>query len=130
LKSDAKASGHSLSAEIRSMLWLNFFTEPRSEDLETSKLLVAIKQLSQFLARDLGTQWHQHPYALGAFKAGLATLLAPYRPEGDERVRPGAMPGDPDDPPDVVGRTHARRIGIAVREGEEDDYDPVDFRED
>ena len=130
LKSDAIASRHSLSAEIRQQLQLNYLLETDPEDLETRSLLSAIKHLSEFLARDLGTKWHQHPYALAAFKGGLAALLGRYQPEGDERVRPGAMPGDPDDPPDVVGRTHARRIVIPDHEDEGDDCDPVDYRDD
>ena len=61
---------------------------------------------------------------MAAFKAGVADLLARYRPEGDERVRPDTQVVG--DPPDAVGRTHARRIGIAGHETE-DDYDPTNY---
>ena len=41
-------------------------------------------------------------------------LLDRYQPKGDETVRPDTqLVGDP---PDVVGRTHARLIGIAGHE--------------
>jgi hypothetical protein len=93
-------------------------------DPETGNLLHAIKHLSDFLARNLGKRWHQHPYAMAAFKAGVAVFLARYQPQGDETVRPDTQVVG--DPPDVVGRTHARLIGIAGHETE-DDYDPTNF---
>ena len=40
------------------------------------------------LYEDLGAEWHEHAYALAAFKAGLLALLAQYKPEGDASVRP------------------------------------------
>jgi hypothetical protein len=55
---------------------------------------------------------------MAAFKAGVADFLARYQPEGDERVPPDAQVIG--DPPDVVGRTHARLIGIAGREEEDE----------
>lgn len=108
LKCDAGASGRGLSAEIRERLQRTC----KEEDAETDRLVAAVKTLSEFLERDLGTKWYGHAYALAAFKAGVEALLARYLPEGDERVRPGSTDGKPDDPPDVVGRTHARRIEI------------------
>jgi hypothetical protein len=67
------------------------------------------------LARDLGTEWYEHSYALAAFKAGVVALLSRYVLEGDEKVRPD---GEGDDPPEVVGRTYARLIEIADDEGQ------------
>jgi hypothetical protein len=124
LKADAKKSGNGMSAEIRVRLRMSYLMQLSRGDPETGNLLHAIKRLSDFLARDLGKRWHQHPYAMSAFKAGVADLLARYQPEGDERVRPDAQVVG--DPPDVVGRTHARRIGIAGHETE-DDYDPTNY---
>jgi hypothetical protein len=106
LKRDARGSGRGLSAEIRERLQRSY----QGEDPETNRFVAAVKTLSDFLERDLSVQWHGHAYALAAFKAGIAELLARYLPAGDERVRPGWEEGDPVDPPDVVGRTHARRI--------------------
>ena len=118
LKADAEAEGRGLSAEIRLRLSATYLMQLSRGDTETGKLLHAIKHLSDFLARDLGKRWHQHPYAMAAFKAGVADLLARYQPEGDERVPPDAQVIG--DPPDVVGRTHARLIGIAGHEEEDE----------
>jgi hypothetical protein len=117
LKADAEVEGRGLSAEIRLRLGATYLMQLSRGDPETGNLLHTIKQLSDFLARDLGKRWHQHPYVMAAFKAGVADLLARYQPEGDERVPPDAeVIGDP---PDVVGRTHARRIGIADEDEDE-----------
>jgi hypothetical protein len=111
LKTDAEANGQGLSAEIRARLGVTYLMQGSPNDPETSNLLHAIRHLSDFLARDLGKRWHEHPYALAAFKAGVAALLARYQPDGDENVRPDTQVIG--DPPDVVGRTHARLVGIA-----------------
>jgi hypothetical protein len=131
LRSDAAASDQGISAVIRQVLQLHYLARPDPEDFETSNLLSAIKHLSEFLARDMGAKWHQHPYALAAFKAGVQAFLARYHPEGDARVRPDSQgTGEPDDPPDVVGRTHARRIGVSGHPDEDqDDWEPPDYRE-
>jgi hypothetical protein len=124
LKADAKKTGQGMSAEIRARLRVTYLMQLSRGDLETGKLLQAIKHLSDGLARPLGKRWHQHPYVMAAFKAGVADFLARYQLEGDERVPPDAeVIGDP---PDVVGRTHARLIGIAGHEPE-DDYDPTNY---
>jgi plasmid stability protein len=125
LKADAKKSGRGMSAEIRDRLRATYLMELSRGDPETGNLLHDIRHLSNFLARDYGKRWHQHAYVMAAFKAGLANFLARYQPEGDERVPPDAQ--DIGDPPDVVGRTLARRIGIAGHEGEDEDYDPTDY---
>jgi hypothetical protein len=117
LKADAEASGQGLSAEIRARLGLTYLMQGPRNDPETSNLLHAIRHLSDFLARDLGKKWHEHPYAMAAFKAGVADLLARYLPEGDAKVRPDTQVVG--DPPDVVGRTHARLIGIVGHEEED-----------
>jgi hypothetical protein len=109
LKRDAEASGRGLSGEIRERLQRTYQAED-AEDPETDRFVAAVKTLSGFLERDLGTKWHGHDYALAAFRAGITALLARYVLAGDERLRPGYVEGDPDDPPDVVGRTHARRV--------------------
>jgi hypothetical protein len=120
LKRDAEADQRGLSAEIRHRLRLTYLMESR-DDRETTNLLTAIRHLSDISARDLGKRWHEHPYAMAAFKAGVAAFLARYQPEGDESVRPDTKGvGEPADPPDVVGRTHARLIGIAGHEEEDE----------
>lgn len=123
-------TGPGSATEIRDRLQTGYLLRARPDDPETSALLAAIRHLADFLARDLGKKWHEHPYALAAFKAGVASFLARYHPEGDERVRPDTrIAGEPDDPPDVVGRTHARHIGIARHEDEDEeampDYDLI-----
>jgi hypothetical protein len=121
LKADAKKSGRGMSAEIRDRLRVTYLMELSRGDSETGNLLHAIKHLSDFLARDLGKRWHEHRYAMAAFKAGVAAFLSRYQPEGDETERPDTqVVGEPADPPDVVGRTHARLIGIAGHEEEEE----------
>ena len=126
LRRDAAAHNHGVSAEIRTQLELYDRARQReaSGDVETKTLLNAIKRLSQFLAEDMGTEWHRHPYALAAFRAGVEALLARYHPDGDERKRPDTQgAGNPDDPPETVGRTHARRIQIEHHD-EGTDYKP------
>lgn len=113
LKNDAEALRRGVSTEIRERLMgtqvIHDFGPPR--DPETGDLVDSINVLADNLADDLGKKWHQHPYALAAFKAGVATFLAQYQPEGDESARPDTqVAGEPDDPPDIVGRTHARLI--------------------
>jgi hypothetical protein len=111
LKADAKTNGQGMSAEIRDRLRVTYLMQGSRGDRMTNTLLNAIKHLSDINARDLGKRWHQHPYAMAAFKAGVADLLARYQPQGDESLRPDTQVVG--DPPDVVGRTHARLIGIA-----------------
>jgi hypothetical protein len=118
LRTDAEARGHGLSTEIRQRLLRYDVDRLIERDQETTAFVEAIKLLSDNLARDLGKRWHQHPYALAAFRAGVAALLAQYRPEGDESVRPDTrFSGDPNDPPDLVGRMHARFIWVASAGG-------------
>ena len=127
LKADAEAKGHGMSAEIRERLRVTYLMELSRGDPETGNLLHAIKHLSDVLERDLGKRWHQHPYAMAAFKAGLMEFLGRYQPEGEGSKHPGAAKsGGADDPADVVGRTHARLIGIAGHETEES-YDPTNY---
>jgi hypothetical protein len=127
LKADAEKNGHGMSAEIRLRLRLTYLMELSRGDTETGNLLHAIKHLSDLLARDLGKRWHQHPYAMVAFKAGVMEFLARYQPEGEANKHPGAAKsGGTNDPAEVVGRTHARLIGIAGHETEES-YDPINY---
>lgn len=109
LKSDAQASDQGLSAEIRQRLQLSYLSQGR----ETNRFLAAVGKLADMLARDLGTEWYEHSYALSAFKAGVVELLSRYLLEGSENQRPD---GNGDDPPDVVGRTYARLIKITDHE--------------
>ena len=111
LKRDAEASDRGLSTEIRQRLQLTYDLEGLPRDRETNDLVEAIKTLANNLAGDLRKKWYQNSYALAAFKAGVAAFLAQYRPEDDESALPDTrVAGEPDDPPDVVGRTHARLI--------------------
>src|SRR6516225_8650854 len=107
LKSDAEKLDHGLSTEIRQRLQLTYdWAGLPKEDVETDDLIASIKSLAVNLAGDLGKKWHEHAYALAAFKAGVEAFLAQYKPKGDERARPDTrVVGDQDDPPEAVGRT-------------------------
>ena len=86
LKESGKANGLGLSAEIRARLATTYLMlQGTRSDPETYALIHAIRHLSDFLARDLGKRWHEHPYAMAAFKAGVADLLARFQLEGDEK---------------------------------------------
>ena len=127
LKANAEKDGHSMSEEIRLRLRLSCLVPPSRDDLETHHLLGAIRHLSDFLARGLGKRWHQHSYAMAAFKAGVMDFLARYQPEGEENKHPSATKSEgASDPADVVGRTHARMIAIVGHETEET-YDPTNY---
>ena len=106
LKTDAEGRDQGLSAEIRQRLQLSYLSQGR----ETNRFLAAVRKLADMLARDLGTEWYEHSYALAAFKAGVVALLSRYLLEDNENVRPD---GNGDDPPEVVGRTYARLIDLA-----------------
>jgi hypothetical protein len=113
LKADAESFGQGLSTVIRRRLQLTYDLE-ELRDPETNRLIDAVTMLADNLAGDLGRKWYQHPYALAAFKAGVAALLAEHRPKGNEGIRPDTrVVGNSDDPAEVVGRTHARLIQIA-----------------
>jgi len=114
LKKDAELSDRGLSTEIRQRLQLTYDLQSLPRDPETTDLVDDIKALADNLARDLGVTWHQHPYALKAFKAGVAAFLHQYRPKGDENRRPDTRVVDEaDDAAEVVGRTHARLLWTA-----------------
>jgi len=114
LKRDAEASDRGLSTEIRQRLQLTYDLQSLPRDQETTDLVDAIKTLADNLAGDLGMTWHQHPYALKAFKAGVAAFLHQYRPKGDENRRPDTrVIGEADDAAEVVGRKHARLVWAA-----------------
>jgi hypothetical protein len=112
LRTDAEAKGQALSAEIRDRLLATY--QAATIDRETTDLLVAVRELGDTIARDMGAKWYEHSYSLAAFKAGVAQFLSRYLPQGDERIRPDSEnTGAPDDdPPDVIGRTYARLIAI------------------
>jgi hypothetical protein len=122
LRKDAAASDKGLSTEIRERLKLTYVLGGERIDPETDDLLAAIRLLARNLARDLGEKWHQQPYALAAFKAGVAAFLSRYQLEDHEGVRPDTrFSGEPNDPPEVVGRTHARLIAIGTHRDNEED---------
>jgi hypothetical protein len=109
LKADAAASGEGLSTAIRRRLQV--VDSLRRRSAETQDLIWMTEGLADSLAHDVGAEWHEHAYAMAAFKAGLLALLAQYKPQGDASVRPtvGAF-GEPNDPPEIVGRMHANKV--------------------
>lgn len=117
LRSDARASGQGVSAEIRRRLQMTYDQEGLPSDPQTTDLIKSIKELADSLAGDLRVQWYKHEFALKAFKAGIAVFLGQYDAEGD--AHPDApFHGHPDDAPhDVVGQTHARLI-LRARHGD------------
>ena len=124
LRKDAAASGQGLSTEIRQRLQLVDAQKmiDAARDPETKELIRIIENLADNLARDLGVKWHEHAYALAAFRAGVMAFLAQYKPEGDASVRPDTrVVGEPDDPAEVVGRTHARLIRFATHGSEKNE---------
>jgi len=113
LRTNAEAAEHGLSTEIRERL---YFAHSLQVDPVTRDLIRLIKNLADGLAEDLGKKWSEHPYALAAFKAGVTEYLAQYHPKGDASVRPdNRVFGEPDDPPEAVGRTLARLFWKASR---------------
>jgi hypothetical protein len=127
LKSDAAASGQGLSTEIRRRL--QKVDDRKAIQLrsgpETPDLIEMTEALAANLADDLGAKWHEHAYALAAFKAGLLAILAQYKPQGDASVRPRAGAfgfGELNDPPDVVGRMHAKWIWDALCDAKAENY--------
>jgi hypothetical protein len=121
LKKDAVMSGGGLSTVIRQRLKLTYDLQGLPRDPETNDLIESIKKLADNLAGDLGMKWHEHPYALAAFKAGVAEFLVRHQPEGNPTRRPDSPDdADRDDQPDSVGRTHARLIRIAKHEDKDE----------
>ena len=126
LKEAGKASGTGLSEQVRLRLQLaELVTQGEEEqevlrrlqalvlrgppeDPKTKGLLCAIRVISQSLARDLTTQWHENPYVHAAFKAAILDCLKRYGP--DEEADPDGAMWTERGPPEAVGRTHARMI--------------------
>jgi hypothetical protein len=121
LKEDGEASGRGQSGEIRQRLEESYDPE-RSRDADTAILLSCIGRLADEIAKDdhvaAQSQWHENPEALLAFKAGVETLITRYQAKVRHKApkSKSAEPSEllnleePNDPPDVIGRTHARRI--------------------
>lgn len=120
LRRDAEAHGKGLSGEIRERLKLTYDLGGGQDDQETDDLLSAIRQLARNLGRDQGVKWHQHPKALAAFGAGVQALLSRYELQTNSGQSAG-FTGDPNDPPEVVGRTHARLVAIGTHRDNEED---------
>jgi hypothetical protein len=109
LKKDGQTSGHGLSTEIRERLRHTYLVQNR--DPKTANLLDAIRLLAENIERHVRKKWHEHPYALAAFTAGVQDLLARHAVPGDNpNKRPDATLAGANDPPDVVGRTLARLV--------------------
>jgi hypothetical protein len=122
LRKDAVASHKGLSTEIRERLMQTYVLGGEWSDPDTDDLLAAIKLLARNLARDLGKKWHRHPYVLKAFKAGVMAFLSRYQLKDHEGNGPdNEFSGEPDDPPEGVGRTHARLIAIGTHRDNEED---------
>jgi hypothetical protein len=116
LRADAERADRGISTEIRQRLQLTYDLEQLPRDPETAELVECIKTLAANLAGDLSMKWDEHAYVLAAFKAGIAAFLAEYTPKGDANVRTDArVVGELSDPPEAVGRTHARLILISRR---------------
>ena len=116
LRADAERSKRGLSTEIRQRLQWTYDLERLPHDPETSDLIERIKRLTNTLAGDLGKKWYEQQLRDGSLQSRRGVFLARYHPEGDEEYVPIGFAGD-DDPPDVVGRTHARLImGCATRQ--------------
>jgi hypothetical protein len=109
LRNDAKASDRGLSAEIRQRLQGSY-----GVDEQTAELIECIKLLANSLESDMGEQWSDHAYVQEAFKAGVLLLIDHWLPmHGSAHERPDTEDDPdkpPDDPPAVVGRTHARFV--------------------
>ena len=138
LRRDAEVADQGVSAEIRRRLQLTYDQEGPPSDPETADLVAAIQRLADNLEHDLVKKWHEHRYVLAAFKAGVELFLARCQPEGDENIPPDTQRswltgeliprdvGEPHDPPDAVGRTHARFImasqsAVAAQRGGENE---------
>jgi hypothetical protein len=115
LKRDAQTADQGLSTEIRERL---YFAHSLHRDPQMADLIRLIRNLADGLADDLGKQWHEDPYVLAAFKAGVAEYLAHYDPKGDASTRPHKRgSGEPSDPAEAVGRTLARLFWNTSRKG-------------
>ena len=121
LKKAADAAGHGLSAEIRQLLQVADLMRT-SQDPKTTRLLNAIRHLSEKIRRDVGKEWHQHAYAQAAFRAGVLEFLERQRPQGEANKRPDAsQEQQDDDPPETVGRTLARLFAISDQDVDDED---------
>ena len=118
LKRDSEAAGHGLSTEIRDRLRGTYAVQS-SPDAKTDGLVNAIRYLSEKIEHDVHRKWHEHPYALAAFTAGVREFLGRHALAGDANKRPDAVPEAPEDPPDVVGRTLARLFEISDENSEQ-----------
>ena len=79
-------------------------------DPNTRDLLNRARWLAEFLRSDFGGEWwYGAPRAHAAFAAGVAELLAHYKPIEPPQADPTAVGfSDLLDPPDTVGRLRAR----------------------
>jgi hypothetical protein len=121
LKKAGEAAGHGLSTEIRQLLHVADLMRT-SQDQKTSRLLNDIRHLSEKIEGDVGERWHENGYAHAAFRAGVLYFLTRHGSPGETNKRPDAAADAPsDDPPEAVGRTHARLIAMSDQDrGDED----------
>ena len=115
LRKDGEASGKGLSHEVRLLLNLALMLKTERDDPRTASLLRAIRSLAKTLARDFGTQWDQHPYTYAAFRAGVLDFLGRYEKVVAENAKAvgSDAPTAYQSPPELVGRAHARVIGLS-----------------
>jgi hypothetical protein len=115
LKEDAQKSNRGLSTEIRQRLQMSY---ERAPDPRTRNLVECIKELADSLDRDIGAKWYQHEPTLDAFRAGITALLDLSKKGETPNDFDPFIGGHPDDqPPQVIGQTHARLIWRARRGG-------------
>ncbi len=119
LRTAAELTGRGLSTEIRERLQDSADLDKRLQiDVVMSDLLNSIRLLAERLSSDMGKEWHRDPDVLEAFEAGVVAFLGQYPVQADESAGPTEqLAGELDDPPDVVGRTLARRIWTEKHEG-------------
>jgi hypothetical protein len=106
----ATAGNGSVSEEIRQRLEASFVVGPA--DPPTHRFADTVAHV----AHNLDPPWHKDPFAFAAFAAAIAALLAPNRPEGTRKPKPGSLAAvlsGPHASPKRAGKTLA---AMAVQE--------------
>jgi hypothetical protein len=120
LRADAERADRGISTEIRQRLQLTYDLESLPRDQETSHFVGCIEALAANLASDMRQKWHDEVATLAAFKAGVDWFLDQYKPKQVASVgsaQRSTVLSETADPPEAVGRTHARLIWAAQRGG-------------